>query len=104
MLNCTKDSDCDTRNCQYCLSNGMCGNFEKDYCNRSRCGRGDGNCNPDFNLGSYIINGCRSGFKCGENNFLTYHPELTNCTTWRISQNDIMEANSCYGGKESLEP
>ena len=69
-LICEKDSDCDTENCFYCLSNGTCSQYDSEYCDTSICGNGDGDCDPET---------CPIDLTCGMNNFLDYHPDLANC-------------------------
>ena len=67
---CSQDSDCDTDNCFYCLSSGVCGQYESEYCDTNPCGHGDGDCDPGT---------CLSGTTCGSNNFLDFHPLLATC-------------------------
>ena len=69
---CKEDLHCDTANCFYCLSNGKCGKYDSEYCDKDGvvCGQGDGDCDST----------CPSGFKCGRNNFLQYHPRLSHCS------------------------
>ena len=69
---CVKDSDCDTSNCEYCLSNGHCSEFDSEYCDSFPCGVGDGDCDSK---------GCSVGLGCGNNNFLEYHPLLSHCAS-----------------------
>ena len=67
----------------------------RDYCNKNNCGRGDGDC--DFNYTSRdIINGCPYGYVCENDNFLTYHPGLKNCS----EENDVNDAEVCIDGNK----
>ena len=67
---CKADSECKTKDCFYCLSNGTCGKYHREYCDTNTCGEGDGDCDPGT---------CSSGTTCGINNFLKYHPLLSAC-------------------------
>ena len=69
---CETDSDCDTSNCEYCLSGGHCTEYNREYCDSSPCGLGDGDCDPGT---------CSTGLVCGDSNFLEFHPLLSNCTS-----------------------
>ena len=80
---CTRDSDCDTANCFYCLSTGICSKFDIEYCDTATCGKGDGDCDPS--------NPCPSGLVCGNNNFLKFHPLLASCSKTSISEVCIEE-------------
>ena len=75
---CSQDSDCDTANCFYCLSNGKCSKFDTEYCDSAICGKGDGDCDSSDQ--------CSSGLVCGQNNFLDLHPLLTSCNKASISE------------------
>ena len=66
---CEKDSDCNTKSCYYCMSDGYCRKYDSEYCDKFTCGDGDGDCDGK----------CPSGFKCGYNNFDRYHPLLKSC-------------------------
>lgn len=70
---CSTDSDCDNKNCFYCLSSGMCSLYDSEYCDSHECGIGDGDCDSGT---------CASGTKCAVrlNNFLDYHPSLGHCS------------------------
>merc|ERR1712113_210007 len=67
---CKEDSECNTKDCFYCLSNGTCGKYHREYCDTNTCGEGDGDCDPGT---------CPSGMACGIDNFLEYHPLLSAC-------------------------
>lgn len=95
---CTKDSECDAKKCRYCLSTGICGTYEQDYCNTNNCGRGDGDCDSDHNSG-VIINGCPSGYVCRNNTFLKYHPDLKNC----LKTNGINDVEVCIDGNKRTQ-
>ena len=75
---CLQDSDCDTANCFYCLSNGKCRKFDTEYCDSTICGKGDGDCDS--------TDPCPSGLVCGKDNFLDFHPLLESCTKTSISE------------------
>ena len=79
-LACKTDSDCDYSNCEYCLSNGHCSKFSGEYCDNFPCGVGDGDCDPGT---------CPSGLLCRYNNFLKYHPLLSNCSSGKIKDNEV---------------
>lgn len=68
---CTRDSDCDTDNCYYCLSKGICSQFNDEYCDDNECGEGDGDCDENEQCSPLI---------CGDGNFLSFHPLLFSCT------------------------
>ena len=67
---CTRDSDCDTDNCYYCLSTGICSQFNDEYCDDNECGEGDGDCDGDEQCSPLI---------CGTSNFHSFHPLLIPC-------------------------
>ena len=90
MLTCSQDSDCDTDNCYYCLSTGVCGHYESEYCDTTPCGHGDGDCDPGT---------CPSGTTCGSNNFLDFHPLLASC-----DGTSGAEVCTTTGAKTSLSP
>ena len=81
---CTEDSDCDTENCFYCLSSGICSQYGFGYCDSNICGIGDGDCDEGT---------CPAGLSCGiRNNFLDYHPNLGHCS-------GTSSAEACTGKK-----
>merc|ERR1712223_1600566 len=84
---CTSDSDCDTENCFYCLSNGSCGQYDSEYCDTNECGIGDGDCD----LGT-----CLSETTCGSNNFLDYHPSLANCGAPSLQYKEVLVVSSMF--------
>ena len=59
------DSDCDISNCEYCLSGGHCSECNREFCDSSPCGLGDGDCDPGT---------CLTGLVCRNSNFLDFHP------------------------------
>ena len=67
---CKEDSECNTKDCFYCLSSGICGQYHREYCDTNTCGDGDGDCDPGT---------CPFGTACGVDNFLEYHPLLSAC-------------------------
>ena len=77
------------------MSTGICGTYEEDYCNKNNCGRGDGDCDFNHTSGD-ITNGCPSGYVCGNDNFLTYHPGLKNCS----KENGVNDAEVCIDGNK----
>ena len=79
---CVKDSDCDTSNCEYCLSKGICTKFDRDYCDSSPCGVGDGDCDA-------VGSGCPSGLICGEKKFLEFHPLISGCVSDDLRWSDV---------------
>ena len=79
---CTKDEDCDTSNCFYCLSTGICSQYNREYCDDNNCGHGDGDCDLTGGKDYYdqpIVDNCSYETACGRNNFLEIHPLLENC-------------------------
>ena len=77
---CLADSDCDTSNSEYCLSDGHCLEYNNEYCDFSPCGVGDGDCDAGT---------CSSGFVCGENNFLEFHPLLSHCESGKTKNAEV---------------
>ena len=74
------DSDCDTSNCQYCLSNRNCSRYDIEHCDSFPCGVGDGDCDSET---------CLSGLLCGKNNFLEFHPLLSHCANGNLKSHDV---------------
>ena len=68
---CTEDRDCNTEDCFYCLSSGLCHQYDGEYCDTNACGINDGDCDDNDQ--------CPSGSYCGKNNFLKSHPLLKKC-------------------------
>ena len=87
--NCKEDSDCDTANCEYCLSSGTCTKFELDYCRKYKCGPGDGDCDRDD---------CPDDLICETRKaeFLTYHPMLKNCGAAKIESADVCKLGKAF--------
>ena len=84
-MKCKNDSQCDNSKCEYCTSDGLCRQYDSDYCKSFTCGVGDGDCD----------NGqCPSGLVCGSNNFLQYHSLPTHCADGKIGRSEV-----CIGGK-----
>ena len=83
---CISDSDCNTRSCFYCLSNGTCSHYDSEYCDNNVCGIGDGDCDPGT---------CPLGSYCGSNNFIDFHPLLDYCF--------VSELEVCIIGKKESE-
>ena len=79
------------------MSTEICGTYEQDYCNENNCGMGDGDCDFDHSSGD-ITNGCPSGYVCGNDNFLTYHPGLKNCS----KENGVNDAEVCIDGNKYI--
>lgn len=52
------------------MSDGECRAFDPECCDSHSCGVGDGDCDPGT---------CPNGLTCGKNNFLEYHPLLSQC-------------------------
>ena len=69
---CTNDDDCDHMRCFYCTSNNTCVRWNINYCNNKECGLGDGDCD---------ISQCKENLRCGESNFLQFHPKLSSCVS-----------------------
>ena len=94
-LVCTKDEDCDTANCFYCLSIGICSQYNHEYCDDNNCGHGDGDCDYEDDKYDYwqpIVDNCSYETICGKDNFLEIHPLLENCK-------GISKADACVTSK-----
>ena len=74
---CKSDSDCNTKNCQYCTSEGICREYHEGYCDTFQCGLGDGNCLNDGD--------CASGLICGKN-ISIIHPKLSGCGSEKLGE------------------
>lgn len=79
-MKCRNDSNCDNSQCEYCMSNGFCGQYENDYCELFPCGVGDGDCDSGE---------CPSGLVCGRNNFLDYHALPSHCARGKIKKAEV---------------
>ena len=91
---CESDSNCDTENCEYCLSSGKCAKYNDDYCKWNECGHGDGDCD-------HLSDGsdeCSSDTSCVNNNFLFLHPLLKNCKGADTALADE-KADACIGNE-----
>ena len=71
------------------MSTGICSTYEQDYCNKTNCGRGDGDCN---------LGNCGDGYVCGNTTFLAYHSGLKNCSI----TNAVNDAKVCIDGNENI--